>query len=86
MGTVKEAWDKTKGYKTVSGGALLLLFQLFQLVWPHAMGPKWESWTYDCIGIVISTGLLDKAWRNRKEILELIKKIFTKKVNENGRI
>jgi len=84
--SARQVWDKTKGYKTASGGVLLLLFQLFKLVWPHAMGPEWQDWTYNAIGIVVSTGLLDKAWRNRKEIIELIKKLIPKKKNENGRI
>ena len=86
MNTAKQVWDKTKGYKTVSGGILLLLFQLFKMVWPAAMSPEWQDWTYNAIGIIVSTGLLDKAWRNRKDILGLIKQLFTKKIKENGRV
>lgn len=83
---IKTVWDKSKGYKTASGGVLLLLFQLFKLVWPQAMSAEWQDWTYNAIGIIVSTGLLDKAWRNRKKIIELIKKLFTKKIEENGRV
>jgi len=85
MGTVKQAWDKTAGYKTPAGVALFLLFNLFKLIWPQAMNTEWQNWTNDCIVLVISTGLLDKALRNREKIMDIIKKLLTKKVNKDDR-
>lgn len=70
---IKTAWDKTKGYKTVTGGTLLLLFDLFRLSFPHAMDGPWEEWTGRFINFIIYTGVLDKIWRNRKEISDWLK-------------
>lgn len=72
---IKKAWDKAKGYKTASAGVMVLLFQLFQLIWPDALQEQWEDWIYNAIGVVGATGIIDKAWRNRHKIKEL----FTRK-------
>ena len=61
---------------------MLLLWKAFQMKWPDAMPPEWESWTLDAITIVGGTGILDKAWRNRKEIKEWVRKIFKQKDHE----
>ena len=76
---VKTIWDKTAGYKTASGGILLLLYQLFKLVYPDALQKEWDEWIYNAIGFITATGVIDKAWRYRKEIKEFIKRLFTKK-------
>lgn len=60
---IKNTWDKTAGYKTASGGVLLLIFQLFQLIWPEAIGKGWEDWIYNAIGAISATGLIDKIIR-----------------------
>lgn len=78
MGTVRQYWDKTSGYKTTSSGVVLLLFQLFKLLFPDKLSPEWEEFTLNAIGLLAATGLLDKAWRNRKEIKEKLKSLFTK--------
>jgi len=77
MNKVGAYWDKTKGYKTATGGILLLLFQGYKLIFPDSLSCEWEEWIYNAIGVVSATGILDKLWRNRKKLTEGIKKIFT---------
>jgi hypothetical protein len=74
----KTAWDKTSGYKTASSGVLLLLFQLFKLIWPDLLIEEWEEWVYNAIAIVGGTGVIDKIWRSRKELIKFIKRLFKK--------
>lgn len=72
--SVKQAWDKTRGYKTASAGMLILIFQLLKLIWPDLVGERWEEWILNAIGIVGGTGALDKAWRSRDKIANLFKR------------
>jgi hypothetical protein len=80
---IKTAWGKTRGYKTASAGVMLLLFQLYKLIWPDAMSTLWDEWVYNAIGVVGATGVIDKAWMHRAKIKQLFIKLFKKK--ENGR-
>lgn len=67
---------------------MLLLWKAFQMKWPDAMPPEWESWTLDAITIVGGTGIIDKLWRNRKDIREFFKSIINKlkkKEREHGK-
>jgi hypothetical protein len=75
MEQVKTVWKKTEGYKTASAGVLVLLFQLFQLIWPDALQEQWEDWIYNAIGVIGATGIIDKIWRSRHKI----KEVFTRK-------
>ena len=75
--TKKEiAYNMTRPTSVV---VMLLLFQVFQLAFPKVMGDQWQRVTLDAITVVGGTGIIDKAWRNRKEIKEFFKSIFTKK-------
>ena len=75
MNIIRTKWDKTAGYKTVTGGALALLYQLFELVFPDLLTPGWEQWVQGAISFLLTTGLLDKIWRNRREIIEFIRRL-----------
>jgi hypothetical protein len=76
MTPIKKAWDNTKGYKTVTGAALLLLFQLFSMIFPHALNGTWDSWINKFIDFIIATGILDKIYRSRKDIKDWITSKF----------
>jgi len=78
MATIKESWEKTAGYKTTFSAVLLSLFEIFQVIAPEAMPDKWQGVTYKAIGIMGTTGIIDKVWRNRKKIKSYIYDIFHK--------
>ena len=80
---IRTYWDKTTGYKTLSAGILVTLFELFRLIWPDAMGPQWTEWTYKAIAIIGGTGILDKIWRMRRIIINFVIDIFKQKQHGN---
>lgn len=61
---------------------MLLILRAVTLAAPQAIPEKWEDFTINAITVVGGTGILDKAWRNRKEIKEWVRKIFKKKDHE----
>ena len=67
--------------RPTSVAIMLVLFQGFKLLFPNKMSNEWEDFTYNAITVIGGTGLLDKLWTNRKEIVEFFKSIFTKKQN-----
>lgn len=67
--------------RPTSVAIMLVLFQGFKLLFPNKMPNEWEDFTYNAITVIGGTGLLDKLWTNRKEIVEFFKSIFTKKQN-----
>ena len=74
--SIKTAWQKTRGYKTASGGVLLLVFQLAKLIWGKDIDPAWQEWIYNAIGVISATGVFDKLWRSRRELIDWLKRIF----------
>lgn len=76
MNSPKQIWDKTAGYKTKSGALLILIFQLFQKVFPNTLSDNAEEAVLYSINILILTGGADWVWRNRHEIVEFIAKKF----------
>jgi len=79
MNTVQKVWKSTEGYKTKSGAILYLLFQLFKTLFPDVLDSTGEDVIKYSIDLIILTGGLDWAWRNRKEILQWIANIFRTK-------
>lgn len=73
---VKTAWDKTAGYKTVTGAGLYLAFELFMMLFPNALSHGTEDWIGRFIDWLILTGVIDKAWRNKDLLTEAIKKAW----------
>lgn len=76
--SITQAWDKTRGYKTASGGVLLLVFQLIKLIWKQEIPAEWQEWIYNAIGVIAATGVFDKLWRSRKDFIEWVKRLFRK--------
>jgi hypothetical protein len=76
---VKEAWDKTAGYKTKSGAILYLVFQLFKSIFPNALNESSEEVVKYSIDLIILTGGADWVWRNKDEIIQWLTNIFSKK-------
>lgn len=66
---------------------MTLLFEGFQLLFPDAMSTTTVMGTYKVLLAFGLTGIIDKAVRERKEIAEFFKSIFTKKEKEkqNGK-
>lgn len=58
---------------------MTLLFEGFQLLFPTAMSTNTVLGTYKVLLAFGATGIIDKIIRNRKEIVEFFKSIFTKK-------
>jgi hypothetical protein len=79
MQTIKQAWSKTSGYKTASGGVLLLIFQLIKMIWGTDIPDEWQEWILNAITVIAATGIFDKFWRNRKQIIQWVKELFRKK-------
>lgn len=63
---------------------MTLLFEGFQLLFPNAMSTATVLGTYKILLALGATGVIDKTWRNRKEIRDFLKNLFTKKEKENG--
>lgn len=63
---------------------MTLLFEGFQLFFPNAMSTTTVLGTYKILLALGTTGIIDKTWRNRKDILEFFKGLLTKKEKENG--
>ena len=61
---------------------MLLILQAVTLAAPQAIPERWEDFAVNAITVIGGTGILDKAWRNRKEIKEWVRKIFKKKDHE----
>lgn len=78
---VKQATD---GYKTATGGALLLLFDGFLLLFPNVLDEGIELFISRFISWLIYVGITDKLWRNKEYIIKYIKNLFIKKQNQNG--
>lgn len=66
---------------------MTLLFEGFQLLFPDAMSTTTVLGTYKVLLALGATGIIDKTIRNRKNIAEFFKSIFTKKEKEkqNGK-
>lgn len=58
---------------------MALLFELIQLIWPGIVTSEIQQWIYKALTFLAGTGLLDKAWRNRKKIIEWVKRLFKRK-------
>jgi len=69
--------------RPTSVAVMLIIFQGFKLAFPDAMGADWQNFTIDAISVIGATGIIDKAWRNRKEIINWFTNIF-KKQKQNG--
>lgn len=65
--------------RPTSATIMFLLFQIFTKIWPNAMSNDWQDITITSISIIGGYGLIEKAFKNRKEIAEFFKSIFTKK-------
>lgn len=79
MQTIKQAWSKTSGYKTASGGVLLLIFQLIKMIWGTDIPDEWQEWILNAITVIAATGVFDKLWRNRKLLIQWGRELFRKK-------
>ena len=69
--------------KRLTAGVAIGLFELFIQLFPNAMSEHWQTISYQAIGIVGATGIVDWAWRKRKEAFLYIKNLLTKKKKEN---
>jgi len=67
--------------RPTSVAIMLVLFQGFKLVFPNRMPDEWQEFTYNAITVIGGTGLLDKLWTNRKEIIKFVSNIFKRKNN-----
>jgi len=60
---------------------LEVLFEIFKLIFPNAIGVDESNVIYKILLGLASTGLIDKTIMNWKTIMEFFKSIFTKKKN-----
>ena len=67
-----------EGKKTYASGGLLLLFDIFNRIYPDAIGIKDELLITNVLSYLIYYGVIDKAWRNRKDIIDSIKELVDK--------
>jgi hypothetical protein len=76
---IQRTWEKTAGYKTKFGGVLYILLEIFKLLFPDVLNDVGEKVVKYAIELIMLTGGLDWAWRNRKEVLQWIANIFRTK-------
>lgn len=65
--------------RPTSAVIMMLLWEAFLSLFPNAISPPTEEGIGKIILAVGLTGVIDKIFRNRKEIKEWFKSIFTKK-------
>jgi hypothetical protein len=65
--------------KRTTAGVAVGLFGLFTLLFPKAINEHWQNNIMYIIEALGATGIADWVWRNKKEALAYIKKLFTKK-------
>ena len=74
---------KTDGKKTYVVGAIALVFDIINDVFPNLMSDEKEMLFQKVLFYLIYYGVLDKLWRNRKDITDFIislkDKLFKKK-------
>jgi hypothetical protein len=71
MSAASKIWDKTAGYKTRSGAALLVIYQLVKTIFPDFFSGTPDEITRGVIDLIIITGVLDHVWQNRKLIFTI---------------
>jgi len=76
--SISKGWKWTKDKKTLTGASLGLLFRAFNTAYPDAIPQQWEEYGYYAIDTIVATGIIDKLWRNRKDIIKWVKARFTK--------
>ena len=67
--------------RPTSVAIMLVLFQAFKLAFPNKMPDEWQEFTYNAITVIGGTGLLEKMWKNRKELTKFVNNIFKRKQN-----
>jgi len=83
LNAIKNIYNATTGYKTKSGAVLLALYTLIESVAPDLFKGQSEQIVRSSIDFLIITGGADWVYRNRKEIINWITNLFTKK-QKNG--
>jgi hypothetical protein len=73
--------------RPTSAVVMMLLWEAFLSLFPNTMNPQMEDGVGKLILAVGLTGVIDKVIRNKEEIKEFFKSIFTKKEKEkqNGK-
>ena len=74
---INNAISATNGYKTKSAAFVFLVLQLFGNKIPMTPGNK--EIVVNLVELLMASGLLHDFWRNRENILEWIKNLFTNK-------
>lgn len=67
-----------EGKKTYASAGLLLLFDIFNRVFPDVMETSDELLITNVLSYLIYYGVIDKAWRNRKDIIQSVKELINK--------
>lgn len=67
-----------EGKKTYASAGLLLLFDIFNKIFPDAMETSDELLITNVLSYLIYYGVIDKAWRNRKDIIQSVKELINK--------
>lgn len=75
-----------EGKKTYASAGLLLVFDIINSIFPELMNSEQELMVQKVLSYLIYYGLIDKFWRNRKDIIDFVKntvnKLIKKKENE----
>lgn len=80
--TIKDLKKSTDGKKTYITGAIALIFDIVNDVFPDMMSTEAEATVQKILFYLIYYGVLDKVWRNRKEITIFVKDIIHKLIKK----
>lgn len=80
--TIKNLRDTTNGKKTYIVGGIALVFEIMNDVFPNLMSEEREMLAQKILFYLLYYGVLDKIWRNRKEITIFVKDIFNKLIKK----
>ena len=79
MNFLSKAKKNLDGKKTYISGALAMAFDISNELFPNLMSVEKELVIQKILFYLIYYGVLDKVWRNKKDIFEFVKNIFSSK-------
>ena len=76
--TIKNLKQASDGKKTYIAGAIALIFDIVNDIFPNMLSVEKEATIQKIIFYLIYYGVIDKLWRNREGLIIFIKQLINK--------
>ena len=76
--TIKNLKQASDGKKTYIAGAIALIFDIVNDIFPDMLSVEKEATIQKIIFYLIYYGVIDKLWRNREDLIIFIKQLINK--------